>query len=321
MKLRLLNLFLLAGVFALWLVFLRPAFLGGPIDYVIVSGESMRPSYENGDFVITQTRRVRHGDVVAFRVDGGTVIHRIVGGDAQGGFVTQGDNRDIADQWRPRSDDVLGKAWIHIPGAGTWLAHLRQPIVFAPLVGIAGFAAVVPALKRKRRQRRGTMTLQPDQSPASARSISPLWAVTGFAVMLTIVCAAVAVYAYTQPETKSTLVQRSRFTQTTAFDYTILTQPSTLYPEGRIGPVSSQDRASLSSLPPIYSRLVQALDVGFNYRIDGSTAAVTGDYTAEVVVSAGENEWTRPQQVTAATPFEGPPLTAASASTSPRFAR
>jgi hypothetical protein len=232
------------------------------------------------------------------------VIHRIVGGDAESGFVTQGDNRNAPDQWHPRGSDILGEAWLHVPGAGSWLSHLRQPMVFAVLIGLIGFGVVVPA--RKRARKRGNVTMQKTQPPGPGPSLSPLWAVTGFAVMVTAVSAMLAVYAFTQDETSRGLVQRPRYTQSTAFDYTVLTQASTLYPEGKVGPVS-QDAES-GALPPIYSRLVHALDVGFEHRLEGAATDVTGTYDVELAVSAGENEWSRTQLLTSAQPFDGPSL-------------
>lgn len=133
-----------------WAAFLRPASMGGPAGYVIVSGESMEPMMHTGDLAI-----VRHqdsyevGDVVAYRIPksdiggGMLVIHRVVGGDAQAGFVLQGDNRDTQDIWRPAGSDVVGALRWHVPHAGTALFLLKTPMVIAGVIGFLGFWFVV----------------------------------------------------------------------------------------------------------------------------------------------------------------------------------
>jgi len=127
----------LAAVVA-WAVLLRPQFLGGPVAYNLVSGSSMEPALHGGDLVLARRQDTYHpGDIVAFRTEGGNVIHRIVGGSAQGGFITQGDNRDGFDPWRPRPKDILGKTWFRIPGGGHAVTLLRSPMALAALAASA----------------------------------------------------------------------------------------------------------------------------------------------------------------------------------------
>ncbi len=135
---------------AAWVSFLRPVGLGGPASYVTVSGESMAPTMYDGDFVITRKQRgYRVGDVLVYRIEagevgaGGLVIHRIVGGSAEEGFVTQGDNRDQPDLWYPRSDDIVGVVWAEVPGIGRWLPLLRSPFVIAGFAALLAFAFVM----------------------------------------------------------------------------------------------------------------------------------------------------------------------------------
>ena len=116
---------LVAAVVVSWFVALRPQRLGGPAGFVLVSGKSMLPTMHTGDLVIVHEHdRYRVGDVVAYRVPkpdpaaGAQVIHRIVGGSAQKGFVVQGDNRTAPDIWHPKDEDVIGSEWVHIPRAG-----------------------------------------------------------------------------------------------------------------------------------------------------------------------------------------------------------
>jgi signal peptidase I len=140
------------GLVAAWLLLFRPTWLGGPAGYVIVAGVSMEPTFHTGDLAITQRQaEYQVGDVVAFSTEGGVVIHRIVGGDADQGFITQGDNRDQLDLWRPRPDHIVGATWILVPGVGNALAFARQPPVLAALAAaIAFFLAFTAGPVRRR---------------------------------------------------------------------------------------------------------------------------------------------------------------------------
>jgi signal peptidase I len=149
---------LAVGLFLAWLLFLRPAFLGGPISFVRVSGVSMEPSLRQGDLAVVRKQGgYSPGDVIAFRVpdgepgDGGIVIHRIVAGRAEDGFIMQGDNNKGADRWRPTEEDVVGKMWFSVPGAGRFLATLQSPMLLAGLAsGLAVFLVLSGDTKEKR---------------------------------------------------------------------------------------------------------------------------------------------------------------------------
>jgi signal peptidase I len=129
-------LLLLAG----WFAFLRPASLGGWVTYVVIRGDSMEPDLRSGDLLIARVERsYGSGDVVAYRVPDGevgeglVVVHRIVGGGADAGFTVRGDNNPSLDPWMPQGTDVVGKAWIVIPGLGRVLVAIRQPLVLAAI--------------------------------------------------------------------------------------------------------------------------------------------------------------------------------------------
>jgi signal peptidase len=149
---------LLALVVA-WVMLLRPQFLGGAAAYVIVSGKSMEPTLADGDVVFARRQSsYRIGDIVAYRVPkgeagaGAMVIHRIVGGSAESGYWTKGDNRDGRDAWRPKPHDVVGSVWLTIPRAGAAFAFLRAPLVLAGLAGLAAFLFVSAGRRPERRR-------------------------------------------------------------------------------------------------------------------------------------------------------------------------
>jgi signal peptidase I len=145
-----------------WAMALRPQSLGGPVNYVMVQGVSMEPTFHTGDLVLAwPADPYLKGDIVAYRVPegdvgaGSIVLHRIVGGSAREGFVMQGDNNPVPDDWHPRPGDILGKARVRIPKLGTVFTFLHAPVPFASLaMGIAVALILVPD-DRKRRRRRG----------------------------------------------------------------------------------------------------------------------------------------------------------------------
>ena len=152
---------LLFGLLLLaWFFLLRPVALGGPASYLWVSGVSMLPTLEIGDLVITQHQdRYAVGDVVAYHIPegepgaGSIVIHRLMGGSADSGYVLKGDNKRYPDVWHPRQADVVGRLWIAAPGAGKYLQILRNPTVFAPLAaGVVVFLILLGGPTGKRRR-------------------------------------------------------------------------------------------------------------------------------------------------------------------------
>jgi signal peptidase I len=144
------------AVAVFWFVALRPQALGGPAGYALVQGTSMNPLYHTGDIVIVHRQaHYRVGEIVAYIVPKGTagagaqVIHRLVGGDEDKGFIVQGDNRTAPDVWHPRRKQIVGTAWLHIPKAGTAVVLLHTPLFLASLAaGIAVAWAIGHGSKR-----------------------------------------------------------------------------------------------------------------------------------------------------------------------------
>ncbi len=141
-----------------WALLLRPTTMGGPAQYVVIHGNSMVPTYLEGDLIVTHRQPDYHvGDVVAYSVPkgqtgaGNIVIHRIIGGDTSHVLTLRGDNNPSADPWHPTFHDVVGATWLRIPRAGRALVALHQPMVPAAL---AGGATLVVLLRRGRKASR-----------------------------------------------------------------------------------------------------------------------------------------------------------------------
>lgn len=156
---------LAVGLFVAWFLFLRPAFLGGPTSYVRVSGVSMEPSLHQGDLALVRKQgSYSPGDVIAFRVPNGEpgegviVIHRIVGGTAEDGFIMQGDNKKNPDLWHPTQDDIVGEMCFRVPGAGRLLAMLQSPMLLAGLASGVAVSLVLIGGEEKNRPRRASQS-------------------------------------------------------------------------------------------------------------------------------------------------------------------
>lgn len=141
---RLLGMLTVVLILVGWWFWFRPEALGGSTTLVTVSGTSMEPGMYTGDLaIVRKTGDYDTGEVIAFHLpkedgeQGGVVIHRIVGGDAESGYRTRGDNNDWYDPWRPRPEDVTGELWLHVPDAGRVVTVMADPLVAG-----ATFAAV-----------------------------------------------------------------------------------------------------------------------------------------------------------------------------------
>ncbi len=110
----------------------------------------MEPTYHTGDLVIVESASgYSVGDIVAYRVpageigEGHVVVHRIVGGDPTAGFAVRGDNNGAPDPWTPRIGDIEGKAWLLVPGLGSLIAFVHQPVIAGGLAASIVVAMVI----------------------------------------------------------------------------------------------------------------------------------------------------------------------------------
>lgn len=126
----------------------------GEVAVVTTSGVSMQPTYHQGDLVVVRASDYGVGDVVAYRdPQGRTVLHRIIGRDGDR-LRLQGDNNDWVDQVRPRTSDVVGEAWFHVPRGGSALRWLRGPLPAGAMVAALGMMITRSAPEDGRRRMR-----------------------------------------------------------------------------------------------------------------------------------------------------------------------
>lgn len=130
------------------------SFQGSVKARVVLTG-SMAPTINPGDVILTTpptniTPKI--GSVVAYvgrRFDGtavGVFSHRIIGGNAQTGFIVKGDNNPEPDTQKPKVPDITGVVIFVIPLIGKFLTP-KALIVIIPL--IFGLWLILDALKNE----------------------------------------------------------------------------------------------------------------------------------------------------------------------------
>ena len=299
-----------------WFFTLRPSSLGGPAGYIIVSGASMQPTLHSGDLaLVMRDSSYRPGDVVAFQVGNNLVIHRIVGGSAELGFDVKGDNKPDVDPWHPAPDEILGKMWFNLRSVGQLVESARRPLVFAGLAtGAAVFA--FPPQTRKRRKKRAAVGSYLGRAISSLGESSSLTALLSVAGVLTLAMTAAAIYSFSQPLQVAETVDLPLHTHRSSFTYTVHTLPSTLDPDGVLGPVSpspTEDVPEASEAKPriVFTRLARNLELEFDYVLDGpQPAAIQGEFLATLQISAGD-AWSNSFELAPPAPFAGNTLSRA----------
>lgn len=269
----------------------------GQARVVVTHGVSMNPVYYQGDLVVvarSQTYAV--GDIVAYHVHGGPVIalHRIIGASAAG-FTVKGDNNQSTDIDHPAAAQIIGKALLHIPQAGTALKALTSP----PVLAVGAFALLgggTTALTRRQRRRARRKTamsrhLEPAKT-ARPRALAGLlrqpfrpW--TAAAAGAAALSAAVGVWAWTGPAAPSAPAAAAQG-ESMAFSYSAPVRESPAY-----------DGTTASSPDPVFRRVLAGnVAVAFTYHGPAGTVAVD----AELSNAGG---WHTTIPLTPATAFAG----------------
>jgi signal peptidase I len=288
-----------------WL--LGPVQLGGPTGYAVVTGNSMEPRLERGDLVVVRKRdSYGVGDVVLFQDDasGVRVLHRIVS-VKNGRFVTKGDHNDFLDPTKPLRADVLGELWFDVPGAGDAITWVKQPVQLAILLVLLtffGLAGGREASKRRRRPGARPVVALPDAggrcgAPTSAAvPTGSALAVAGGVALLLFACIGAA--AWSASETVARTVP-AFYTHEGTFSYAADAERDPVYPTG-----------SVETGTPVFTRLVDDLEVAFHYRLATEAAAdVQGTVALDAVV-ADATGWSRTFPIAPPRPFAGGDVTA-----------
>jgi signal peptidase I len=131
--------------FLAW-VFFAPAQLGGNVEYVIITGNSMQPGIQQNDLILVRANdHYKIGDAVAYdnpELDR-IVFHRIIDGNSLH-YTLQGDNNTWVDSYQPSQAEIIGKQWFRVAKAGKVVEWTRKPYVAA--AGAAIFGGFIMAL-------------------------------------------------------------------------------------------------------------------------------------------------------------------------------
>jgi signal peptidase I len=81
----------------------NPSVYGDPLPIVKVGGDSMKPTYLNGEWLILYMNdkiQIMNNSVVVYKkaLSGSYVVHRIVKINEDGTYITKGDHLDLTDQ-------------------------------------------------------------------------------------------------------------------------------------------------------------------------------------------------------------------------------
>lgn len=291
-----------------------PRALGGATSYVVVSGVSMEPTYATGDLVVARRAAVYGvGDVIAFRTAEGDVIHRIIGGDAEAGFRTQGDNVDRPDPYLPRPEDIRGRAVASLPAVGAWGMRLVQTIP-APLLVAGAILLGIGGDRSRRRRRPGrTSSAEPVHPRPSGSIVSstvtshPSIRAAAACLVAAVVVLPSAVLAWRTPTTVE--VPAADAADRHELDVTvtgIAAEDSSLYPRGRSEPIvadpESPTGAPADDAPTLLRAQVERVEVAVRHVAAASD--VGGEARVDVRMRTGRG-FELPLQGVPTTTFEG----------------
>jgi signal peptidase I len=325
---------LLVLLAAAWLV-LAPIQFGGQAAYVIVDGRSMEPRFHLGDLVIV--RRVQSyqiNDIVAYNNASlkRYVFHRIIDA-ADDHFVLKGDNNDWIDSYQPARSELVGRFWVHIPGAGRLVLWSRRPLNMGIMAGVLGTLLAAGLFWRRREKinmnknsigewfrrmradgfrqvlagaarlmqrlpgRAKEMVIYKPSEMQRQRGFKQLGGVFEviFFILGTVLLASLilAYFAFTRP-TQHTVEDDTRYRQDGTFSYLAMV-PAGIY-----------DSPLAHSGDPLFPRLGCIVNIGFNYQLAGiQPENLTGTYQVAATILDQQSDWHRTIRLTAPSAFKG----------------
>lgn len=251
----------------------------GQAAVVVTHGVSMNPVYYQGDLVAVARADAYHvGDIVAYHVHSGgeIALHRIIGGDANG-FTIKGDNNQSTDIDHPATDQIIGRAVLHVPQAGTALKALTSPPVLA-LAAFALFGGTTALTRRQRRRarRRPSMsrhleTGTPSRPWALGQLLQrPLRAWTAAAAGVLVLSAALGTWAWSGPTAAGAPTAAAVPGRSMDFSYSAPVRPSAAY-----------DGTTASSPDPVFRKVLAGeVTVAYTYHGPAGTVSAAAELSA-----------------------------------------
>jgi hypothetical protein len=231
----------------------------------------MNPVYRQGDLVVVaKAPSYRIGEIAAYRLPSQDVVvlHRIIGGNAQG-FVMKGDNNQSTDVIKPAARELVGRAVGRVPGAGAWLQALtgRTSLGLIAFGLLAAGATAQTQSKRKRRRlkvsRHATIRSRPSLAanalPPAMRTAAAATAAIG------VLGIALAAVAFSRPIDRPATTQ-THATSQLVFSYTAV-----------VGHSAAYDGISARAPDPIFRKLANTVELRFRYRGAPGSFAVNAE--------------------------------------------
>ncbi|HWH33101.1 MAG TPA: DUF5305 family protein, partial [Egibacteraceae bacterium] len=293
----------LLALAALW-----PAQLGGRTSFLSTVGGSMAPQIREGDLAVVRSAPpYQVGDVVAYRnADLGQIaLHRII--EARDGrFRLQGDANTWIDSYEPAESEIVGRLWLHVPKAGTWLDWLRRPRDAALLTALAALLVGTGARHVRRRMRRrrsgepvrgaGLSRRGPAPAPSGAAGSRRLWLRAAPAGAALVAAGAIgSLVAGASPPLRAQL-EEVPYRHTGTFGYDA---PATVSTDVLAGE-AMRDGA------PVYLRLAQRLNLRFAYALEAEEVEGARGTRRLTAVLTDTRGWERELPLRPAATFDGP---------------
>jgi len=284
---------LLTAMAYVWVV-LAPAQFGGQAAYVMVAGASMEPTLHQGDLVVVrEAQTYAVGDIATYRHPSvGPVIHRIV--DRQGDrFIFQGDNNDWLDSYAPTPHEVVGKAWLVLPGGATLLRQLRSGPAGLAFLSISLALILLITVRDGRGEKSHSMT--PRRSASPPQSDRRLDALDGPVFVLAAVglgALVLAIIAFVRPTHVSTS-DAIPYAHLATFSY---------YADG---PASVYAGGEIRSGDPVFHQLVPRFEIEFIYHLHSPAAGALAGSAGMVLEISEPNGWRRSIVLQPETPLSG----------------
>ncbi len=302
--------FLIVAALIVWLLF-APIKLGGRVEFIIITGNSMEPRVHQNDLILVRKYdEYQIGDAVAYQNSeiNRIVFHRIVDGNSLH-YIMQGDNNDWVDSYQPSASEILGKEWLFIPGAGKSVAWLKQPLNASLFAGIFGGTIMGFGLFTKKKKKGvisppvieshdgssfsvGYDSIPPSNlpdsdsnknKPNSGSSFLNVYVELGIFLLGIIALASLILFliSFLKPVTKVTNPD---------FPYS----QSIKYEYNASAPLGVYNSKSLTSGDPIFTNLTCQINLIATYQIAGSVLeGLTGTHHLEAVISEPLSGWKR----------------------------
>jgi hypothetical protein len=242
------------------------AALTGQVSYVITDGVSMNPVYYQDDLVFTvKADSYRVGQIAAYHGSqpGQKILHRIIGGDATGGFVFKGDNNESIDPLKPTAYKLIGRAALLVPKGGVWLKAILSPSGLG-MMGflIVGNGVLLPRNRReipRGRRKKKVKAMSRQGSPFTtvvktvARLPPLLQATSALVVLLGCLAVVLGVLGWMKPVFER-VPAPSGSKQSMTFSYSAKVPKSAAY-----------DGTVATSPDPIFRKLAERVDLKMHY--------------------------------------------------------